>query len=125
MYCPNSNYAFIPTGKTDKSHDTTRNIESLFVENQCSNKKGKVIGVMDIKDFIISFFTTREWASITLFTLFLLYKLSQILATWSTIYSSMNAFAPPARSPSTPSAKLITGSPANNLRDPKIMRHRE
>lgn len=28
---------------------------------------------MDIKDFIISFFTTREWASITLFTLFLLY----------------------------------------------------
>lgn len=29
---------------------------------------------MDIKDFIISFFTTREWASITLFTLFLLYS---------------------------------------------------
>lgn len=29
---------------------------------------------MDIKDYIISFFTTREWASITLFTLFLLYS---------------------------------------------------
>lgn len=29
---------------------------------------------MDIKDFIISFFTTREWASITLFTLFLPYS---------------------------------------------------